>query len=29
MRTIMEDIRHFLEGFTSFYTSLFSEMKKW
>jgi hypothetical protein len=29
MKVITESFRHFFEGFTSFYTSIFDEMKKW
>jgi hypothetical protein len=29
MKMITESFRHFFEGFASFYTSIFDEMKKW
>jgi hypothetical protein len=29
MKMFSDSIRHFFEGFTSFYTSIFDEMKKW
>jgi hypothetical protein len=29
MKMIADSIRHFFEGFASFYTSLYDEMKRW
>jgi hypothetical protein len=29
MKLFSESIRHFFEGFKSFYTSFFDEMKSW
>ena len=29
MKTIHDSIRHFWQGFTSFYTVLYREMKSW
>jgi hypothetical protein len=29
MKILSESIRHFFEGFASFYTSFYKEMKKW
>jgi hypothetical protein len=29
MKVISESLRNFLEGFTSFYTSLYKEVMKW
>jgi hypothetical protein len=29
MKLLSESIRNFFEGFTSFYTSIYQEMKKW
>jgi hypothetical protein len=29
MKMIADSIRHFFEGFTSFYTSFYDEMKRW
>lgn len=29
MKIFTDSIRHFFEGFASFYTSLYDEMKKW
>ncbi len=29
MKLLSESIRSFFEGFTSFYTSIYQEMKKW
>jgi hypothetical protein len=29
MKLLSESLRHFFEGFVSFYTSVFDEMRKW
>lgn len=29
MKLLSDSIRHFFEGFASFYTSILDEMKKW
>lgn len=29
MKMLSDSLRHFFEGFASFYTSIFQEMKKW
>jgi hypothetical protein len=29
MKMLTDSLRHFFEGFASFYTSIYDEMKKW